>query len=589
MRRVLFFLALLALFAASPLLADEIHWTVSGPGAVTFDWRGPDRTLRYGVTSAYGRTAAGRTPSPLPLSSPGPFWEARLDGLEPGAVYHYSIAGGPDHVFRPAPAPGGAFTVYVEGDVGDAVTYPRVAAVQSLIADGRPDFVLVVGDLAYADDNGIAAIDRHFDDVMVWSEDAAYMPAWGNHDGDNLADYKGRFDLPHPQTSPGAPASGCCGEDWSWFDYGGVRFVGYPEPYTGAWEDWAPRTAALMDEAQADSSIRFIVTFGHRPAYSSGHHPGSETLAGMLGALGAAHSKYVLNLNGHSHDYERTFPQSGVVHVTVGIGGSSLEQESGSCPWLGACPPPTWSAFRALHHGALRLRFEEASIAGEAICGPPGDAGTNLNDIHCAPGDVFDSFRIGADAPPVVLAPASKSAPPAEPLRVVVRARDPDGDPIDTLTADFSRLPTDAHASFVTGRGDTTGILAWQPAAADTGDFVVVFRAANTLADTAATLLHILNVPAPPPVRATFALLGARPNPARQALAVSYSLADDAPAWLELVDLSGRIVARRDLGAPGAGAHTSTLARAAGLRSGLYWLRLLQAARVETMKVILLP
>src|SRR5207244_4378482 len=108
--------------------------------------------------------------------------------------------------------------------------------------------------------------------------------------------------------------------------------------------------------------------FGTRAAYSSGYPAGDVTLRSYLDLLGATHAKYVLNLNGYSHDYERTRPQSGVVHVTVGTGGAPLEQVSGACPWAGGCPAPSWSAFRALHHGALRLRFTPRSIRGEAIC-----------------------------------------------------------------------------------------------------------------------------------------------------------------------------------------------------------------------------
>src|SRR5436309_13060970 len=105
-----------------------------------------------------------------------------------------------------------------------------------------------------------------------------------------------------------------------------------------------------MDLAQMNTNITFIVTFGHRPAYSSGNHPGSPSLAGYLGQLGLAHSKYKLNLNGHSHDYERSYPQNGVTHITAGGGGAGLEEENGTCRWKGGCPPPAWSAFRAYHH-----------------------------------------------------------------------------------------------------------------------------------------------------------------------------------------------------------------------------------------------
>src|SRR5262249_55538604 len=157
---------------------------------------------------------------------------------------------------------------------------------------------------------------------------------------------------------------------------------------------------------QADPAIKFIVTFGHRPAYSSGHHPGDATLKSILDGLGASHNKYVLNLNGHSHDFERTKAQSGVVHVTVGIGGATLE-EDGTCLWLGGCPPPSWSAYRAFHHGTLRLRITPTSIHLDAICGPAGDSGSNKNDVTCAPGDLMDSFTIGTDV--------STDAPPSAP------------------------------------------------------------------------------------------------------------------------------------------------------------------------------
>jgi hypothetical protein len=400
MRPRLLLCLLCTLLPATARAADEIHWTFTGPTSVTIDWRGSESSVRYGLTSLYGNSASAATPSPLPPSSSGPFKEARVTGLLADAVYHYSIGGGPDHVFRTPPSPGTTgFTIFAQGDVGDTASYSRVAPIQSMIAAGAPRFVLVVGDLTYANVNGQPAVDRHFNNTMKWSQDAAYVPIWGNHEWtspDDLRNYKGRFDLPNAQTSPGAPSLGCCGEDWYWFDYGAVRFIAYPEPYSGAWADWAAKAGTLMDEAQADPNIRFIVTFGHRPAYSSGYHPGDATLRGYLDALGDRHDKYVLNINGHSHDYERSYPQHGVTHVTAGAGGANLEQASGSCLWSGGCPPPAWSAFRAMHHVAFRLTFSAAGIHGEALCGPAGDSGANRNDITCDPGTLVDSFTIGS-------------------------------------------------------------------------------------------------------------------------------------------------------------------------------------------------
>jgi hypothetical protein len=399
--------------AGSAHAADEVHWTFTGPTSVTFDWRGAETTLRYGLSAAYGQTVTAATPSPLPFSSAGPFQEAPVTGLQANTVYHYSIGSGPDHTFHTPPAKGSSgFTLYAEGDIGDGSDWRRMTEIQNMIAAGAPDFVLAIGDLTYGNSVGQQAVDAHFNDVMVWSLEAAYMPVWGNHEWDtpsqdDLRNYKGRFDLPNPQTSPGAPSAGCCGEDWSWFDYGNVRFIAYPEPYSGStWNDWSAKAKTLMDQAQADPAITFIVTFGHRPAYSSGYHPGESSLATILDGLGATHSKYVLNLNGHSHDYERSYPQHGVTHLTVGVGGADLEQSSGSCLWMGGCPPPSWSAYRAMHHAAVQLHVTASAIEVTAFCGPAGGSGSNVNDVTCTQGSVMDSFVIGTQ-------PVADAIPPA--------------------------------------------------------------------------------------------------------------------------------------------------------------------------------
>lgn len=222
------------------------------------------------------------------------------------------------------------------------------------------------------------------------------MPVWGNHDWDSdtdyLSNYKGRFDFPNSHN-----------EDWYWFDYGNVRFIAYPEPYVNARDDWWSSVQQLMAEAQNDLDIRFIVTFGHRPAYSSGYHDGSEDVKKYLDALGDRYSKYVLNLNGHSHDYERSFPQHGVTHVTVATSGGDDLAQKGDCLW-GTCSQPAWSAFRAMHLGILNLYFGPSGIQGSFVCGP---AGGGENDISCTQGNVVDSFTIGSvqdsdKVPPVV-------------------------------------------------------------------------------------------------------------------------------------------------------------------------------------------
>jgi len=44
--------------------ADEPNWTITGPRSVTFEWRGNAGSIRYGLTSAYGLAAMGKTNFP---------------------------------------------------------------------------------------------------------------------------------------------------------------------------------------------------------------------------------------------------------------------------------------------------------------------------------------------------------------------------------------------------------------------------------------------------------------------------------------------------------------------------------------------
>jgi hypothetical protein len=373
--------------AATASPAREVHYTYTGSSSVTFDWVGSSATIRFGRTARYGRRVTAHTPTPLPFSSDGPFREARLTGVKNGRMYHYSIDGGPDRTFSTVPK--SRYRFDFEADVGDSGNFDQVGPTQRQIARDRPAFVIVGGDLTYGNDDGQAAVDRHFDDVMVWSQKAAYMPAWGNHEwdesSDDLRNYKGRFALPHARASAGAPRAGCCGEDWGWFDAGPVRFISYPEPYDDAtWSSWRARAAAVMAAAQRSTRVRFIVTFGHRPAYSTGYHEGESDLASILNGFGDRYSKYVLNLNGHSHDYERYRPIHGVVHITAGGGGSELEP-----PWQRTDPR---TAYRVMHLEHLRVSVTPARIVIQAVCGPS----TSDDGMSCRPGAVIDSDTISA-------------------------------------------------------------------------------------------------------------------------------------------------------------------------------------------------
>jgi hypothetical protein len=83
-----------------------------------------------------------------------------------------------------------------------------------------------------------------------------------------------------------------------------------------------------------------------------------------------------------------------------------------------------------------------------------------------------------------------------------------------------------------------------------------------------------------------FALEGVRPNPARgNGLHVAFALPSGAAARLELMDVSGRRVASREVGGLGPGRHTVNLSDGRTVASGLYWVRLTQGANRRTARV----
>jgi hypothetical protein len=77
------------------------------------------------------------------------------------------------------------------------------------------------------------------------------------------------------------------------------------------------------------------------------------------------------------------------------------------------------------------------------------------------------------------------------------------------------------------------------------------------------------------------------PNPARDAAEVDYWLAGPEAALIELTDLSGRTLERRELGAPGRGSYRTRL-QFPGIRPGTYWIRVIQAGRATASRVVFL-
>lgn len=386
--------------------ADQIHFSIIGNGAVTFDWIGTADQIRFGIDSSNLTSSMTAVhPAFLPVTSPwvsdpGPYWEARLTGLQQNTPYYYKVgSNGQVNTFRTPPPPGVAgFRVCTASDMHN--NSPECVAMFGQIAGFKPALVLTTGDLTGAGPDGQNRVVTRFHDAMVWSQSAAWMPVEGNHDweyttADDLRTYKGRFDIPNPGTISNSPTVSAGGEDWGWFDYGNTRFISCPEPWSSSSRtEWKIQVIPVFLAAQDDPNIKFIVTFGHRSAYTSasGRSPGETSLRTILDGFHAMCSKYVLDLSGHNHQYERYQLSSGMTYIINSTTGAYYRG------WDSPVKPSNCS-FRAIHYGILVLDVSESAIQGQFVCSvntsnPGSDYMPREERVCSTPGAVIDAFTI---------------------------------------------------------------------------------------------------------------------------------------------------------------------------------------------------
>ena len=389
--------------AADADTVTEIHYSFRNtPDSVWFDWDGQEQDIYYGPDASYGRTAVAGSSGVTPVDSAGPFRQVQLTGLTPGTTYHYKVgATGADHTFQTVPT--GDFTWADTGDTSSTLCDSWLAGTQSLIAAQHPSFVTHGGDISNANICGVGAVHQYYVDQQAWSDNAAFQPVWGNHEygqpgseggetappgtpRDSLLNYKGRSFVTNGQTvssdtagqinnpgcgwETGSATNTCLGNDWGWFTAGHVLFISYPEPWPNAYPAWQATADQLMAKAQADPSIDFIVTYGHRPAYSSVSSVVDTNLRTALNNLAVKYSptasnpggKFVLNVNHHVHWEEVFKPINGLVNVTNGDGGA------------GQVNPATFDAnsiWHMIHPAILSASYSAAnhSLTFNLLCG----------------------------------------------------------------------------------------------------------------------------------------------------------------------------------------------------------------------------
>lgn len=288
-------------------------------------------------------------------------------------------------VLQPLPRDGFRFCHFADHAMSDASR-----AVLAGVQQRAPDFLLIAGDLSYA--NGEQPVwDAYFDMLDPLASQLPVMTCPGNHESkDGGGDgYRSRIAQPGKGTYYG-------------FDYGRVHFCFSTggsllsglagAPALLAELDWLETDLADAARRRANGEIDFIVFVQHYTIWTDddGRDPANFTLVLLEERLLVDYGVDLLAV-GHDHIYERSQPMAygkprdgGYVQVTQGGGGQSLyglvEQLAG------------WSAFAAVRHG-----FTEYAIDGTLIRGTTysveDDAGKLLADGAL---QIIDRFEIPA-------------------------------------------------------------------------------------------------------------------------------------------------------------------------------------------------
>ena len=209
----------------------------------------------------------------------------------------------------------------------------------------------------------------------------------------------------------------------------------------------------------------------------------------------------------------------------------------------------------------------------------PGSAIITWNDVRSGSYEAY-AARVSLDG--VVATTVSLVSQDASAERVAL-AWQAGGDALAQATVE-RRAPGEAFRALANVFTDGTGTLRYEDRDITPGAryaYRLVWSEAGGTQTSPEVWIEV-------PTAARFALAGASPNPSpRSSLSIAYSLAESAPARLELYDAQGRVVARRDLAAREPGTHRERFAEATGLRAGLYWLRLTQGANSATARLVL--
>jgi hypothetical protein len=345
---------------------EQIHltWGENPATSVVVSWASPDQAVRPRVR--IGQRVIPAEPRPYTDGISGETvwtYHARVGGLRSGATYAYAVTADNDGnaaepfsaTFRTAPGGRAPFRFTSFGDLATpntawALSYGQSAYAVEAVESFEPLFHLLNGDLCYANLNPTVQPEvwRDFgNNNQTSAANRPWMPCLGNHEvefhngSQGFTSYLARYTLPDNRV-PGF------GGRWYSFRIGSVLFISldaddvvyqdaaafvagpaaltpvastghqaiqpgtsfYVREYSGgAQTAWLERTLAA---GRRDEAVDWIIVQMHQCAASSSA-TGNGSDLGIRQEWLPLFDRYQVDLvlNGHDHDYERSFPVRG--------------------------------------------------------------------------------------------------------------------------------------------------------------------------------------------------------------------------------------------------------------------------------------
>lgn len=338
-----------------PYLADP------KPGSIKIRWE-LDSERKGSVAFGENEKLKQTTMAKQIGSEAGHFlYEAKLEDLEPGAVYQYQVKvgwkKGERHHFKAPPASDAPCRFAISGD---SRSRPQIfTQIIEGIAHSDPDFVISMGDLVEHGGKYEQWDKFYFGPAGKLIAERPFISTLGDHEGSGDEGVLFRYFL-FPELA--------YDKLWYSFDYGMVHFISLDYRYADSQEmiDWFEKDVAASD-------ARWKIVFMHRPAYNLGGH---RTFWGhpQWPDLFQKHEIDIV-FGGHSHIYERFKPvftednkNWAITYITTGGSGAGL-YESVQHPVLA-------SAKSINHYADIQLDRDRLKLMTYKI------DGTLLDSLH---------------------------------------------------------------------------------------------------------------------------------------------------------------------------------------------------------------